>query len=603
MPKHPLLCIENFKDLFLRKIIDAEFSLSSIPELRKAFFHFKSESPHATLKKNTLIKIIREHILKIIFSYIGDLPSKAIPLLDKEQLNLPKIKEVESIISNYNNIIKKLPLSIMFNEGGIYTGEINFFLGSEIEKFLNIFMEKNKVVKVCRKKKEDPKKQKEEEKIFSFASPESANCICNLLNSKNKIKSDFNLICLNPLCGRKFHSECLLIKEENLERESLIFECPCCVIEKNDPLTETKTILISPFLMNSTTQQRLIIDQKTMDQIVNDPNLGVVVKCLKIDGKNNNEHAWLDSGDLYLNNSKILDFKPLPNNSALKKRKDEKFFTRDNLLAGINILKFNFIKPSHRQMYSVRFNEKACYVVAVFLSKRISLEVLLSKLKKDNVRDIEKGRNEIKKNLDDQTNNLDQSLSLDKIIVSFVDVFDLQLIKTPAKGKYCQHLQCFSLENFLKSMENTFPKKWKCPICKIKCFDIIIEGHFLDLINKNEGASEVTFFKNDTFQIKKKDRDKKEDFINNNNFKFEEEETKTESDHKNKRRIDFIDVEEERCFVSPKKKKMNPVTITIDQRNNEDDEVVEIINIGNPRNIDKSSSILILIIFFQSNFY
>lgn len=598
MPKHPLLCIENFKDSFLRKIIDTELSLSSLPELRKIFFQFKSESPHASLKKNTLIKIIRDHIIKAIFSYIGDLPAKAIPLLDKEQLNLPKIKEVDFIITSYNNIIKKLPLSIMFNEGGIYTGEINFFLESELEKFINVFMEKNKVVKVNHKKKEDSKKQKEDEKTFSFTSAECMNCLCSLLTSKNKNKNDFNLTCRNLLCGRKFHSECLLIKEENLEREKLIFECPCCVIEKNDPLTETKSILISPFVMNSTTQQRLIIDQKTMDLISNDPNLGVVVKCLKIDGKNNNEHTWLDSGDLYLNNSKILDFKPLPNNSALKKRKDEKFFTRDNLLVGINILKFNFIKPSHRQIYSVRFNEKACYVVGVFLAKRLSLEVLLTKLKKDNVRDIEEGRKEIKKNLD-QTNTFDQALSLDKITVSFVDVFDLQLIKTPAKGKYCQHLQCFSLDNFLKSMENTFPKKWKCPICKTKCFDIIIEGLFLDIINKNEGVSEVTFFKNDTFQIKQREKEKLEDSIKNSDFKIEEE-SKIKSDHKAKRRIDFIDVDEERCFISPKKKKVNPVTITIDQRNNDEDDVVEIINIGNSRNIDNSSNFSFMFFFFFS---
>jgi len=52
------------------------------------------------------------------------------------------------------------------------------------------------------------------------------------------------------------------------------------------------------------------------------------VRCIKLDGKiNSEEPTWPDIGELTLNGKKIFDFKPLQNNSALKKRKDEKFTT------------------------------------------------------------------------------------------------------------------------------------------------------------------------------------------------------------------------------------------------------------------------------------
>ena len=62
------------------------------------------------------------------------------------------------------------------------------------------------------------------------------------------------------------------------------------------------------------------------------PNIGIEVRCVKIEGvKNNHEITWPDLGSLIINGKKVYDFKPLQINSALKKRKDDKFFFRDNL--------------------------------------------------------------------------------------------------------------------------------------------------------------------------------------------------------------------------------------------------------------------------------
>jgi hypothetical protein len=66
---------------------------------------------------------------------------------------------------------------------------------------------------------------------------------------------------------------------------------------------------------------------------------------------------------------------------------------------------------------------------------------------------------------------------------------NLKTIKTPARGKYyyylvtlryCKHLQCFSLENYVKAIYSS--KKWKCIICKVRCYDFYVDSYFLEIL-------------------------------------------------------------------------------------------------------------------------
>ena len=50
-------------------------------------------------------------------------------------------------------------------------------------------------------------------------------------------------------------------------------------------------------------------------------------------------------------------------------------------------------------------------------------------------------------------------------------------IQTPARGRSCKHISCFSLESFVDIMNKTHPRKWRCPVCKLKCFDIVVDGY------------------------------------------------------------------------------------------------------------------------------
>ena len=69
----------------------------------------------------------------------------------------------------------------------------------------------------------------------------------------------------------------------------------------------------------------------------------------------------------------------------------------------------------------------------------------------------------------------------DKLKIQVACQFSMQLIMTPVRGSLCIHAQCFSLENYL-SMNLGAHRKLRCPICKRKCFKMLIDGYQLSAI-------------------------------------------------------------------------------------------------------------------------
>lgn len=74
-------------------------------------------------------------------------------------------------------------------------------------------------------------------------------------------------------------------------------------------------------------------------------------------------------------------------------------------------------------------------------------------------------------------------------------------MKNPAKGVFCQHLQCFDLQSFIYSQE-TIPD-WRCPICqnKIKLQDLAINDFLLDALNNtHEDVESISLKKDGTWE-------------------------------------------------------------------------------------------------------
>jgi len=66
-------------------------------------------------------------------------------------------------------------------------------------------------------------------------------------------------------------------------------------------------------------------------------------------------------------------------------------------------------------------------------------------------------------------------------------------MKLPAKSRLCQtkHMQPFDLTNFIISSitAKTSTRRWKCPICDRRAYDLVIDKYILDLMNVNKDTN------------------------------------------------------------------------------------------------------------------
>ena len=62
-------------------------------------------------------------------------------------------------------------------------------------------------------------------------------------------------------------------------------------------------------------------------------------------------------------------------------------------------------------------------------------------------------------------------ICIEKISVNIIDPINFKLIK------YCWHLNCFSLENFIMASSNAVNKALKCPICSEKCYEFYVDTY------------------------------------------------------------------------------------------------------------------------------
>lgn len=319
-------------------------------------------------------------------------------------------------------------------------------------------------------------------------------CYCDQTIDPNFI-TEHVIKCINPKCGKLLHRFCMKLKTE--KETYPLFECPDCVLLKSDPLHQVARILVQPFVVDNR-RRDFIIDDAIFREIKVNPSLAVEVRCIKLEDKSH-EQCWPHNGELVLNQYKYLEFKPLQQNSSLKKRKDEKFVTTE-VNCGNNALWLKFVRGSDPR--NPRAEET--YIAAVYLVKRLNCDELVKKIKAENKRSIEECK---KKIIDDfETSSVD----IDRVVYPLTCVFDMQPLKTPAKGAYCKHPNCFSLENFVNVWQKNNQRKWNCPICKLKSYDIIVDTYFEKLIEEckksgfdNLSQVEVQIMRNAEYKFSK----------------------------------------------------------------------------------------------------
>jgi len=178
--------------------------------------------------------------------------------------------------------------------------------------------------------------------------------------------------------------------------------------------------------------------------------LQVQIRCCRLDG-DPFEHSWPKHGWLKFNNKQLMPLTQPPENTSARKRKDEPFNVTTLATYGSNTAEI------------IQYNDSDIYAGAVFLVKKKSIDQFTDEIKKNHTDDIITCCNRIKKILDISYDDI--SLVDPTRICSLKCPIIFSLINTPIRGKYCKHLDCFSLESFALVNESTKTKKWRCPIC------------------------------------------------------------------------------------------------------------------------------------------
>ena len=110
----------------------------------------------------------------------------------------------------------------------------------------------------------------------------------------------------------------------------------------------------------------------------NDKTIVIEFRSIRVDLKYLYDYTWPDLGEISVNDKKIMDLKPLQNNSSLKRRKDDKItLTLTTLKEGINKIAVKEYIPSHDQKQNHRIDSGMVHLQAIYLVRRLTSEQFL----------------------------------------------------------------------------------------------------------------------------------------------------------------------------------------------------------------------------------
>jgi len=158
----------------------------------------------------------------------------------------------------------------------------------------------------------------------------------------------------------------------------------------------------------------------------------------------------------------------------------------------INCTNLLILDPSVLNMFFIKWTpDQNNYALTMCLVKRLTVDILISRLQEKGGRSSEETQEDIIRIL------ADPDLVTCKSAYSFSLLCPLgkKRMEIPAKSIHCDHLQCFDARIFL--LTNEKKQTWKCPICDISCLydEIQIQYFFLGIVTNPELDGDCTNIK------------------------------------------------------------------------------------------------------------
>ena len=255
------------------------------------------------------------------------------------------------------------------------------------------------------------------------------------------------------------------------------FVCPRCIILNNDPLNNVEQILYEPSILQSKKVYNFKIDFESYSKISSKASYGVEIRTLKLDGEHFYEQTWPDKCSIWLNGKVLKEIDPLNQNSSLKKRRDQKIFNRYMVKNGTNTLSISYKNVKDGKNTKVDFDP--LYVFCILLVKKLTVEELSASIVEKNTMTTEESKQFVRSRFSEQGD-----LRISEIKADLLCKISFTYVKNPVRGVNCTHLDCFSLDYFLKTMEQSPMRKWICPLCRKRCLNLRVDKYFEQIIEK-----------------------------------------------------------------------------------------------------------------------
>ena len=282
-------------------------------------------------------------------------------------------------------------------------------------------------------------------------------------------------------CGRSFHVNCLRIPPN--ER----FECPACFACSMDPLNEVKHVLFAGYLTSEHRDHRLIFEFESSSE---HQKLNLEIRCFRLDGKNNYTITYPDIGEVRFNEGKIMELKPLAENSSLKKRKDDIKVIEKKLLKNNNAVVVYENPCYNKELRVGRYN----HFVLVCLVKAYTNRELFHK--------ITTSEKYLLRREDREPEARGGDVEMDKVYVDLKCPLSFQKIRMPVRGRECAHDACVDLESMIL-LNKSANRHWRCPICRKKSHHLLVCETLSDVLKNNpsKNLGGIIFSSDGTYEL------------------------------------------------------------------------------------------------------
>ncbi|BFZ22684.1 hypothetical protein BsWGS_25723 [Bradybaena similaris] len=138
-------------------------------------------------------------------------------------------------------------------------------------------------------------------------------------------------------------------------------------------------------------------------------------------------------------------------------------------------------------------DSKRSFCMAVYLVRKLTCDILLTRLKQAGHRRSDHTKALIKEKL---AQDPDSGIVTTSLSVSLTCPLGKMRIQTPCRGCICTHLQCFDALTYLKMNERK--PTWMCPVCNRPCpYDkLIIDGYLVEICQQSPSCLDIVFNEN-----------------------------------------------------------------------------------------------------------